>query len=57
MAAMDIIDKIEWEIICTERARVFMERRKKREFALAYVRCIEGLPLRTFGEVVMVCVN
>ena len=54
---MDIIDKIEWEIICTERARVFMERRKKREFALAYVRCVEGLPLRTFGKVVMVCVN
>ena len=54
---MDIIDKIEWEMICLERARVFAERRRQREFNLAYVRSVEGLPLRTFGMVVMVCVN
>ena len=52
-----ILRQIEMEWAHIRRMDDHRKRMKRIVFALAYSRSVEGLPLRTFGEVVFVSVN
>jgi hypothetical protein len=54
---MNILDHIEWQIAHEERMKGHSARMEKIRFALAYSQAVEGIPLRVFGEVVMICRN
>ena len=54
---MDILKYIEWEMTHYERMVKHRENLDRVQFALAYSRSVEGIPLRTFGEVQFVYLN
>lgn len=52
-----ILRQIEMEWAHIHRMDNHRKRMRRIAFALAYSKSVEGLPLQTFGEVVIVCMN
>jgi hypothetical protein len=54
---MDILKYIEWEMTHYERMLRHRRNMDRVQLALAYSQSVEGIPLRTFGEVQFVSLN